>query len=466
MEFKYQIPESFYGLFRSPNRETYMEALLILNEEYQYNSYFLSRESCVRILSDYFSQKKFQMEREELETELDLLETPANRILNWLLKSQWLKKLEDYYAQVTNIVIPDYAAVFIDAFERLAGEELDTTEIYIQNIYAILFSLKNDRRANFSLLKTALVNTRKLNKSLQDMLHNMDRFFSGLLDKSFYGDLLKEHLEGYVGEIIQKKYHILKTSDNFYRYKTDIKSWLRQMQEDEAWMGELAAREQGRVSEAEILEHLCRIEGGFDDMERRIANMDREHMKYVKATVVRLNYLLNGEGSMKGMIVSLLNHMSELADNTQILEETAGLMNLSRFELLSERSLYRKRAPRKNFMEQLEPQEEQGELSLEEVLKANRIQQRYSRQEIEEFLEGHTDPDGNVLVGEDTVQSDEDFEKLILAYDYAGKRNSRFMVNVEAREMVDNGAYMYPKLAFIRRQGAQGAEPDKTGKIG
>lgn len=141
-------------------------------------------------------------------------------------------------------------------------------------------------------------------------------------------------------------------------------------------------------------------------------------------------------------------------------------MNLSRFELLSERSLYRKRAPRKNFMEQLEPQEEQGELSLEEVLKANRIQQRYSRQEIEEFLEGHTDPDGNVLVGEDTVQSDEDFEKLILAYDYAGKRNSRFMVNVEAREMVDNGAYVYPKLAFIRRQGAQGAEPDKTGKIG
>ena len=172
MEYQYEIPDSFYSLFRSPNRDTYIEALLIINEEYEYQSYFLSREACVRILSEYFSQKKIRMEREENETELDILETPANRILNWLLKSQWLKKLEDYYAQVTNIIIPDYAAIFIEAFEKLTSEDMDDTEIYIQNVYAILFSLKNDGRANMGLLKTALVNTRKLNKSLQDMLHD------------------------------------------------------------------------------------------------------------------------------------------------------------------------------------------------------------------------------------------------------------------------------------------------------
>lgn len=451
MEFQYQIPESFYGLFRSPNRETYMEALLILNEEYQYNSYFLSRESCIRILDDYFSRKKFQMEREESETELDVLETPANRILNWLLKSRWLKKLEDYYVQVTNIVIPDYAAIFIEAFERLLGEEMEGTEVYIQNVYAILFSLKNDGRANFGLLKNALVNTRKLNKSLQDLLHNMDRFFSGLLEKHFYGDLLKEHLEGYVGEIIQKKYHILKTSDNFYMYKNDIRSWIRQMQEDEAWMERLSAREHGRVGQGEILEHLKRIENGFDDIERRIANLDREHMKYVKATVVRLNYLLSGEGSMKEMIVALLNQMSKLSDNTKVLEQTARIMNLSRFEMLSEKSLFRKRAPRKNFIDQLLPQEEQPELSVEEVLRLNRISQRYSSREIEEFLEAHMDLDGNVPIGPDTVRNDEDFEKLILAYDSAGKKNSRFLAHGGEGEIIDNGAYVYPKLTFIRR---------------
>ena len=75
------------------------------------------------------------------------------------------------------------------------------------------------------------------------MLHNMDRFFDSLLEQQFYGDLLKDHLEGYVQEIIHRKYHILKTSDNFYIYKSDIKQWIRQMQQDYDWMQRIAQRE-------------------------------------------------------------------------------------------------------------------------------------------------------------------------------------------------------------------------------
>lgn len=452
MKFQYQIPENFYSLFRSPNRDIYIEALLIINEEYEYNSYFLSRESCIRLLEDYFSQKKFQIQQEENETEPDMLETPANRILNWLLKSQWLKKLEDYYAQVTNIIIPDYASVFIEAFERLSSEEMDTTEVYIQNIYAILFSLRNDKRANFHMLKTAFVNTRKLNKSLQDMLHNMDKFFTGLLEKDTYGDLLKEHLDGYVQEIIQKKYHILKTGDNFYMYKSDIKGWLHEMQQDEAWIGQMKNKESDEVQESDIVEVLERIETGFDDIERRIANMDKEHMKYVKATVLRLNYLLNGEGSMKGMIIQLLNHMSGLEDNSKVLEQTAEMMNLSDIRFMNEKSLYKRRGPRKNFIDLLEPEEEREELSTEEILRLNKIQHRFTREQIEEYLEKHMDSDGKVYINETAVQSEEDFEKLILAYDYAVKRNSSFQVDVETKKVIDNGSYIYPRLTFIKKR--------------
>ena len=120
-----------------------------------------------------------------------------------------------------NIVIPDYASVLIEAFERLSSEPEEDTQVYIQNVYATLFFFKNDARMNLSMLRTALVNTRKLNRALQDMLHNMDRFFARLLEKQNYGELLREHLKGYVEEVVERKYHILKTSDNFYIYKTD-----------------------------------------------------------------------------------------------------------------------------------------------------------------------------------------------------------------------------------------------------
>lgn len=197
---------------------------------------------------------------------------------------------------------------------------------------------------------------------------------------------------------------------------------------------------------------LEQIDNGFDDIERRIANMDKEHMKYVKATVMRLNYLLNGEGSMKGLIIQLLNALSGMEDNGEALERTAGIMNLSSHQLLTEKSLYKRRMPRKNFIDMLEPEEEREELTKEEILRLNKIQHRFTRRQIEEYLESHMDLAGNVAIDETAVTTDEDFEKLILAYDYALKRNARFQVDVTVTEAIDNGKYIYPKLTFIKKQ--------------
>lgn len=455
MQLRHEIPDTFWSLFRSVNREIYIDALLCINEEYQYNNYFLSREACIQVLSDMNAKKRIRLEWEENETEFDMLETPSSRILNWLLKTGWLKRIEDYHTLVTNIVIPDYSAVFIDAFESLSSEEGEDTEVYIQNVYATLFSFQNDSRANLSMLRTALVNTRRLNKVLQDMLHNMDKFFARLLDQSFYGDLLKEHLDGYVEEIVQKKYHILKTSDNFYIYKMDIKKCIRDMRENEEWIETIRSRAKAvGDTKDDVLDILDMIERGFDDIEHRISNMDREHAKYVRATVTRLNYLLSGETDTRGLVVQLLNRISA-ADETerteQLIRRIGERMNLSLFEALSEKSLYKRRRPRKDFISQMAADEEMEDLDKEDVLKLNRIQMRYSRQQIEAFIEEHMDQDV-MDASKIRITDEEEFEKLILAYDYSTRRNSKYMVLEEEPEIVDNGQYRYPALKFVRRR--------------
>ena len=255
MRFGYDIPDSFWSLFRSVNRDHYIEALLKISEEYEYNNYFLSREVCIQVLSDWNADKRLWLQREEFESELDVLETPPNRILNWLIRTGWLKKLDDFSTLTSNIVIPDYAAVFLDAFEQLVNPQMEDTEIYIQNVYATLFSFQNDKRINLGMLKTALINTKKLNKALQDLLHNMDKFFGRLLKQQSYGDVLAEHLEGYVEEIVKKKYHMLKTNDNFYLYKMDIKKCLQEMREDAEWIERVRAkaRAEGRDEKEDAL---------------------------------------------------------------------------------------------------------------------------------------------------------------------------------------------------------------------
>lgn len=466
MQLRFEIPDKFWGLFRSVNREAYMEALLNINEEYQYSNYFLTREVCIQVLSDMYIKKHFQLKQEEDETEFDLLETPASRTLKWLLRTGWLKKLEDYNTLATNIVIPDYAAIFIDAFERLGSEDMEETEIYIQNVYATLFSFKNDSRVNLSMLRTALVNTRRLNKALQDMLHNMDKFFGRLLDQQSYHDLLKEHLEGYVEEIVRKKYHILKTSDNFYIYKTDIKKCLRDMRENEEWIGLVRERSKAMGdTKDDVVDLLDMIERGFDDIEHRISNMDKEHSKYVRATVTRLNYLLSGETDTKGLVVQLLNQMSAAVteeQNTQVenrgngysyeemLQLTGERMNMSLLEMLSEKSLYKRRKPREDFISQMAEDETIEDLNREDVLKLNRILQRYSKQEIEAFIEEHM-KDDVMDVEKLKIADEESFEKLILAYDYSTRRNSKYIVLEEDTPQIENGCYKYPALKFVRR---------------
>ena len=455
MQLRNEIPDTFWSLFRSVNRDIYIEALLCINEEYQYNNYFLTREVCIQVLGDMNARKRFKLQWEENETEFDMLETPSSRILNWLLKTGWLKRIEDYQTLVTNIVIPDYSAVFIEAFERLSSEDMQDTEIYIQNVYATLFSFKNDSRANLGMLRTALVNTKRLNKALQDMLHNMDKFFARLLEQNNYEDLLREHLDGYVEEIVQKKYHILKTSDNFYIYKMDIKKCLRDMREDEEWIEEIRTRaaQMGETKD-DVLDLLDQIERGFVDIEHRIANMDKEHAKYVRATVTRLNYLLSGETDTKGLVVQLLNRMSQTEDAQEqdaMIRETGERMNLSLLEILSEKSLYKRRRPRTDFISKMAPDQALPDLDKDDVLKLNRIQMRYSRSQIEEFIESYMD--GEVMdASKISLMDEEAFEKLILAYDYSTRKNSKYMVLEEEPDQIENGSYKYPALKFVRRR--------------
>ena len=455
MQLMNEIPDTFWSLFRSVNRDIYIEALLCINEEYEYNNYFLTKEVCIQILSDMNAKKRFELQREENDTDFDMLETPSSRILNWLLRAGWLKRIEDYNTLVTNIVIPDYAAVMIDAFEKLNSEDASETDIYIQNVYATLYAFRNDPRASIGLLRTALVNTRRLNKALQDMLHNMNKFFAKLLQQDSYSGILREHLDSYVEEIVWKKYHILKTSDNFYIYKMDIKKCLREIRDDEAFIMKVQARSKMLGdNQDDVLDLLDLIERGFDDIEHRIANMDKEHTKYVRATVTRMNYLLSGETDTKGLVVQLLNRISAEengAKKEEKLRKTAERMNLSYLEILSEKSLYKRRKSRTDFISKMETEEETEDLNREEVLKMNRIQMRYSRAEIEEFIQAHMT--GDIMdAGAMKDMTDEDFEKLILAYDYSTRRNSKYAALNEEDRMVENGRYRYPDLKFIQRR--------------
>ncbi len=88
---------------------------------------------------------------------------------------------------------------------------------------------------------------------------------------------------------------------------------------------------------------------------------------------------------MKGLVIRILSHLSE-AEEKGVLDEdlaqVAKRLNVSQFTVISDRSLYRRRRPREDFVRGMAREEEQEELSREDILRMNKIKNRYSRKEI------------------------------------------------------------------------------------
>ena len=148
--------------------------------------------------------------------------------------------------------------------------------------------------------------------------------------------------------------------------------------------------------------------------------------------------------------LGLLGSKAYVEQQEELLDKTGEKMNLSLVEMLSEKSLYKRRKSRKDFVSQLEADVETPDLDKDDVLRLNRIQVRYSKEQIEEFIESHmTDEvmDASKLV----IRDGEDFEKLILAYDYSTRKNSRYAVLEEDAVLVEQNGYRYPALRFVRR---------------
>ena len=232
------------------------------------------------------------------------------------------------------------------------------------------------------------------------------------------------------------------------------------LENDLVALSEYKGLEVEEVTAEDIEEQLDLIERGFDDIEHRIANLDKEHTRYIRATVTRIHYLLNREDSMKGLVIRILSHLSE-AEEKGVLDEdlaqVARRLNVSQFTVISDRSLYRRRRPREDFVRGMAREEEQEELSREDILRMNKIKNRYSRKEIEDFILERM-KEGRLEAAEDTVRGDEDFEKLILAYDDAMRKDSPYRVTVQEDGEIDNGSYRYPRLTFELRSKRKGIQ--------
>ena len=467
MILKKKIPADFYKLFRTKNRDAYMQFLVAIYEENNeiYASLGLTVEECRAIIADTITKARIVWEQEEFEEgeEADTLfpdDSPSG-MLNRLIRWGWLKSDFDEKLNTSVISFPEYSQLYVELFQKLLSEDNSRERESILAIYSALFTYQTDQDKNNDILKNALRTSKRLGQLLSNMQDGMRSYFDELSGKkNFIG--IQEVLVEEINNSDSRKYAILTTTDSFYRYKEAVKELISQIlnandrkKEELIRAGVtlepgslMQRRNQYSLDYCEDTSQLVyQIEREFDLIEKKYNKLIEQKTIFAKRALARIHYILQEGAGEEDNTVRLINLLDRSSKKEKILEELRDRMKFtSQFKNLTDDSL----SSRRNRGD-----EEFAPVGLNQNEQAARQDMAdfvpkplYTRKELQSFRRQNT-VDGRFVATEKTVQSVEDLEKLLFLWQEETESHTKEdRVSVVGEELQSAEGFIYSKLVI------------------
>ena len=467
MILKKKIPADFYKLFRTKNRDAYMQFLVAIYEENNeiYASLGLTVEECRAIIADTITKARIVWEQEEFEEgeEADTLFTDdsPSGMLNRLIRWGWLKSDFDEKLNTSVISFPEYSQLYVELFQKLLSEDNSRERESILAIYSALFTYQTDQDKNNDILKNALRTSKRLGQLLSNMQDGMRSYFDELSGKkNFIG--IQEVLVEEINNSDSRKYAILTTTDSFYRYKEAVKELIGQILNANDRKKEeliragftlepgslMQRRNQYSLDYCEDTSQLVyQIEREFDLIEKKYNKLIEQKTIFAKRALARIHYILQEGAGEEDNTVRLINLLDRSSKKEKILEELRDRMKFtSQFKNLTDDSL----SGRRNRGD-----EEFAPVGLDQNEQAARQDMAdfvpkplYTRKELQSFRRQNT-VDGRFVTTEKTVQSVEDLEKLLFLWQEETESHTKEdRVSVAGEELQSAEGFTYSKLVI------------------
>jgi hypothetical protein len=265
----------------------------------------------------------------------------ANRFLRRLIAAGWLG--EETLADFTRVInITPWGRPFFESLVRV-DEGLKTEyESHVVNVYSSLCGETIKENGHFMVL-----NAREEARALIDSLKVLSQSIKGHYDKlnaeavrSEASEVLHEHYDLYAGEVLDKAYKRLKTSDNVSRYRQSIYRQVNALLRDEAWLAESAGkylrilqttREDCRNRLTSMLEDirddLRSVDPLEDEIDRRNADYSRASAEIIRAYIepdstvagklgMLIKALYSGDGELRARLAHGLYRIGFLAPSS------------------------------------------------------------------------------------------------------------------------------------------------------
>ncbi len=453
------IPDNFFSPLVFSSRVHFSELLSIYYKKFLIFPVGIEKAGLLQDFEDYFENltddiiSSFENDTEDNETADVIYEKTsrgyAARFLRRLVKCGWMsEEIEPDFTVKINIT--DFARPFYEAISRLIEGETVEYESHVINIYSSLCNDAVYENGHLSVMN-AFNETRRLVDSLKVLSQNIKTYIQELYDHSGdVRDILHIHYDLYMGQIIDKAYNRMKTSDNLSKYRPRIISSIESLKKNDEWIFRFGKKyadiknindDAGRIT---LLRMLNEIKNDLRSLDPLIDDIDDKNRRYSGISTEKIRTRLYTDESLEGKIRKIVNSLENRKINPEDID-----LNLLKLYFMNNNSFYnRKNKIKKKHLVSIVPENSFEQEIAEEELRL-RIARQLNPEKISVFLDEKFFE--NITRAEDIAVDMESFVKLLYASVYAESRLFPYFVKW-GDAIIEKGRFKFKEHWFERNE--------------
>lgn len=317
------LPAQLFSPLASPGAPIYAQALLALFAETRRQQQPLSRDFVLSLIYERLSASadalRSTADSDDAEpVDEDPLAQRAGAVLRYLLRCGWLRgETQSDFSQA--FTLPDYAFRLLNVLSEIDSDEPLPIQGLIFSIYSLLQTSLREGSAHISLPE-AHRQTTSLMSGLKELQHNIGVHIEQVLRQLQAQDVLEQIFTSYRGEIVDKAYHQLRTTDHVSRFRPGILEALSVLASDEQVLHiAQSLRASGMAPSVDaaavrLLSQIREIREQFELLDRLLQSIDLRHSQFVDSAVRTIELHLTASSTTSGQLHSILSALLQRPD--------------------------------------------------------------------------------------------------------------------------------------------------------
>lgn len=459
------VPNNFFNILASKNKEMYYDCLKILQSLYDSKMGFsITKEEAMDAILEYFDDTdKYEIDSDEGET--IIARERANYILDKFEKAGWIT-IETSNDYIDMINFRYYSLTVLEALDKICQDQESDEEYtlispfeykgYLFSIYTLLNS-RDTKEYSLLLhqvhrLAMEFINEiKKINLKLKDYIDNISQ-------RTDIRDLM-EMLIDYKNQLIDKSYQRLKTYDNIDRYKRIILDKLETYSKDEVILNSIVG--EYMLENKDLSYDMAKMyaENSFGDtmeifysLDDLIEEIELKNKIYINSTITKIKFLLSNETDVLGKLNYILKKITKnnLTEG-KAMKQVNDLFSICRQQALNENSLYTPKAYHRGLNETLVKIEEIPDLTDLQDQFLKEFDLEYSEDRIFDFIDKILDKYGSIKASQlfNNTPSEDMLLRLLYTVVYSSTSENYVISNIGKK--FENDEFILNDFEISRR---------------